>query len=56
MTTLTTIMLTIAARSLYRRCIPLFLGIMIGHMMGIGLGVIVDAIWFHGNGHPLNRW
>lgn len=51
-----TIILKIGSLSLYRRCIPLFLGIMIGHMMGIGLGVIVDAIWFHGNGHPLNRW
>ena len=34
----------------------IFLGIIIGHMMGIGLGVIVDFIWFPGAGHPLNRW
>ena len=51
-----TIILKIGSLSLYRKTIPLFLGIIIGHMMGIGLGVVVDFIWFPGAGHPLNRW
>ena len=51
-----TVILKIGSLSLYRKAIPLFLGIIIGHMMGIGLGVIVDFIWFPGAGHPLNRW
>ena len=40
----------------YRRTAPLFLGMLIGHLVGIGLGVLVDVIWFNGNGHRLNRW
>jgi len=30
---------------------PLFLGLVCGHALGVVLGVIVDAIWFPGNGH-----
>ena len=40
----------------YRRIAPLFLGMLIGHAMGLALGVVVDTIWFHGNGHSINRW
>ena len=40
----------------YRRMVPLFMGILIGYLAGIGLGLIVDVIWFHGNGHQLNGW
>ena len=40
----------------YRKTAPLFLGMLIGHLVGIGLGVLVDVIWFNGNGHKLNRW
>ncbi|MCZ6632857.1 MAG: hypothetical protein O7G87_05585, partial [bacterium] len=40
----------------YRKTAPLFLGMLTGHLVGIGLGVLVDVIWFHGDGHPLNRW
>lgn len=53
---LKSIILRIGSLSLYRKASPLFLGIMVGHMAGIGLGVIVDALWFPGTGHPLNRW
>ena len=53
---LKSVVLKIGSLSLYRKAAPLFLGIMVGHMAGIGLGVIVDAIWFPGSGHPLNRW
>ncbi len=29
---------------------------LIGYLAGIGLGVVVDVIWFNGNGHQLNAW
>ena len=40
----------------YRRTAPLFLGMVVGYLVGIGLGVLIDVIWFNGNGHHLNRW
>ena len=40
----------------YRKTAPLFLGMLAGQLAGIALGVIVDLLWFPGNGHQLNRW
>jgi hypothetical protein len=50
------IILRIGSLSLYRKYAPLFLGMMVGHTFGIGLGVLVDALLFPGEGHKLNRW
>jgi hypothetical protein len=38
----------------YRRLIPLFLGMMVAYMAGTAIGVIVDQIWFPGNGHMIH--
>ena len=38
----------------YRRLTPLFLGMMVALMAGTALGVIVDQIWFPGNGHMIH--
>lgn len=40
----------------YKRASPLFLGMLMGYLVGIGLGVVVDVIWFDGDGHQLNNW
>jgi hypothetical protein len=40
----------------YRRTAPLFLGLLVGYLAGVALGVLVDAVWFPGHGHPLNDW
>jgi hypothetical protein len=40
----------------YRRKAPLFLGMALGYVAGVGLGVAVDVIWFNGNGHSLTGW
>lgn len=48
--------LKVGSLSIYRKGAQLFLGIMVGHKAGIGLGLVIDAIWFPGSGHPLNRW
>lgn len=51
-----TILLGLGGLERYHRGVPLFLGMLIGHLMGLALGIIVDVIWFHGEGHPVNRW
>ena len=38
----------------YRRAMPLFLGMLMGFLAGVALGVIVDWIWFPGNGHEIH--
>ena len=40
----------------YRRMAPLFLGMFMGYLVGVGLGVVADVIWFNGDGHKLNDW
>ena len=50
------IILKLGSLARYRQYSPLFLGMMVGHTFGIGLGVLVDAIFFPGEGHKLNRW
>ena len=51
-----TTLLRVGGLEQYRRTTPLFLGMLIGHAMGLALGVVVDTIWFNGNGHSINRW
>ena len=50
------IILKLGSLTQYRQYAPLFLGMMAGHTFGIGLGLLVDAILFPGEGHKLNRW
>ena len=38
----------------YRRYVPFFLGMLVGYLVGIGLGVVVDFIWFPGSGHDIH--
>jgi hypothetical protein len=50
------VLLRIGGVELYQKVAPLFIGLLIGQLTGVALGVIVDSIWFYGNGHFLNRW
>jgi hypothetical protein len=50
------IILKLGSLARYRQYAPLFLGMMVGHAFGIGLGVLIDGLFFPGEGHPLNRW
>jgi len=36
---------------LYRKAIPFFVGMLCGYMLAVGLGFVVDWIWFYGAGH-----
>ena len=51
-----TSILRVGGLETYRKGAPLFLGMLTGHLAGIALGLVVDIIWFPGNGHQLNRW
>ena len=49
-----TILLRLGGPSLYRRAIPLFLGMLCGYLLGVGLGAVVDFFWFYGCGHEIH--
>lgn len=51
-----TLVLKFGGLEYYRKIAPLFLGMLAGQIAGIALGVVVDALFFPGNGHKLNRW
>lgn len=48
------LLLRLGGVALYRRAIPLFLGLLVGYLLGIGLGVLLDALFFPGAGHQLH--
>jgi hypothetical protein len=48
------LILRIGGLEKYRATAPLFLGMLMGFLAGVALGVIVDAIWFPGNGHEIH--
>jgi hypothetical protein len=35
----------------YKRAVPLFLGLLVGSVIGTLLSIITDLIWFPGSGH-----
>ena len=47
------ILLRVGGLDRYNKTAPFFLGLMVGYLSGIALGVIVDAFFFPGEGHPL---
>ena len=50
---LKTTILRIGGINLFRQLRPLFIGMIIGFFLGIGISYGVDAIWFFGKGHPV---
>ncbi len=42
--------------SLYRKMLPFFLGIVLGHFFAAGVGNLVDWRWFFGHGHEISGW
>jgi len=38
---------------LYRQMRPLFIGLIVGFFLGVGLSYGIDVIWFYGKGHPI---
>lgn len=50
------IVLKMGGIQLYRRTIPLFIGLIVGYVVGVGLSLVVDSIWFMGQGHEVHWW
>ena len=50
------VVLKVGGIGLYRRSIPLFVGLIVGYVVGIGLSLVVDGIWFMGQGHQVHWW
>lgn len=48
------LILRLGGLDLYRRLTPFFLGMLVGYLVGIALGVVVDFIWFPGSGHDIH--
>jgi hypothetical protein len=40
----------------YRKTQPFFIGLIVGYSLAVGLGSVVDWIWFPGRGHGLHSW
>jgi hypothetical protein len=41
---------------LYRKTRPIFLGLLLGYVVGVGLCFLVDVIWFPTQGHMVHHW
>lgn len=50
------LILKVGGVAFYRRCRPFFLGLLTGYILGVGLSVVVDAIWFPGQGHLIHAY
>lgn len=46
-----TLLLRFSGVRLYRRVQPLFLGMLVGYVLGVGLSFLIDSIWFPGSPH-----
>jgi hypothetical protein len=51
-----TVLLRVGGVDLYRRMRPLFLGLLVGHALGVLLSFTIDQIWFPGQGHGTHSW
>ena len=49
-------MLKMIGPSFYRRSRPFFLGLLIGYIIAVAGGVVVDAIYFPEQGHKVHKW
>jgi hypothetical protein len=50
------VLLKIGGITLYRRAHPLFWGLLLGYVVGIGLIFVVDTFFFMGQGHLVHQW
>ena len=51
-----TLILQLGGVQLYRKTQPFFIGLIVGYSLAVGLGSVVDWIWFPGQGHGLHSW
>jgi hypothetical protein len=50
------LIIKIGGPRLYERAKPFFYGTVIGYCVGIGVGMVIDLIWFPGSGHGFHNF
>lgn len=50
------IILRMGGARLYRRGMPLFIGLMVGYVAGVSLCSVLDMLWFPAQGHVVHTW
>ncbi len=50
------IMLKTGGVAFYRRSKPFFVGMLIGFILAVVAGLVIDALWFPGQGHIVHQW
>jgi len=50
------VMLKLVGASFYRKSRPFFFGMLIGYILAVAAGVVVDAVWFQDQGHYVHKW
>ena len=50
------VMLRLVGASFYRKSKPFFIGALVGYILMVAAGVVVDLIWFEPQGHMVHRW
>ena len=41
---------------MYRKVQPAVIGVLLGYAAGVTLSLVVDVIWFPGQGHNVHNW
>ena len=49
-------MLKVGGPSIYRKSRPLFVGLLVGYVLGVALSSGIDMIWFPERGHYVHRY
>jgi hypothetical protein len=50
------IVLKVGGYQLHRKTVPVMVGIVAGYVIGVGIGLVVDVLWFPGRGHSIHGW
>jgi len=51
-----TILMSVGGVRLYAQAKPVFLGLLVGYTTGVVWCFLVDALWWHGQGHLVHYW
>ena len=50
------VMLKVGGPAFYRRSRPLFVGLLVGYVVGVALSSAIDVVWFPERGHAVHRY
>ena len=48
------VILRLGGQRAYEKGVPFCVGLIVGHALAIGVGILIDGIWFYGQGHPIH--